>query len=232
MLPGHDIVKLDVGGTVYKTTKSTLLQCSYFSTMFGGNWEVNRDENGDIFIDRDGQLFAYILAFLRGNTILPDDIALLKTIGQEAEFYGIESLASCIAFKLGDNDNIDLRIDTGLIQATGLVQRVITRKTLLDAIEHGFSAFFETALLKGTDLRLVNSIDVAHHHAADMWIILLDAYLFGKAGLMFTDNTTSYRLKQVIALGKRWGVPASTLQCIADHIGAMKLCDSNTESNQ
>jgi hypothetical protein len=90
-----EIVKLDIGGTFYTTTRSTL--CKYtdsmLAAMFSGNFPVCEFE-GRAFIDRDGELFKYILQFLRTNSIEEEfnpDLLL-----QEAQFYGLTGLEALI----------------------------------------------------------------------------------------------------------------------------------------
>ena len=54
------MVKLNVGGKIYKTTLATLRkdQNSMLSAMFSGRHELKKDEeDGAYFIDRDGKLF-------------------------------------------------------------------------------------------------------------------------------------------------------------------------------
>lgn len=64
--PQH-VVKLNVGGKRYETTRSTLMRSPYFQTMLSGRHAAPATtDDGCIFIDRDGTLFAPILAFLRG----------------------------------------------------------------------------------------------------------------------------------------------------------------------
>ena len=68
-----EIVYLNVGGTKMATKRSTLCQIegSLLTSMFSGRWEENidRDSNGDIFLDFDPKLFARILDYLRAKKI-------------------------------------------------------------------------------------------------------------------------------------------------------------------
>ncbi|KAL3135141.1 hypothetical protein ABBQ32_008076 [Trebouxia sp. C0010 RCD-2024] len=69
----HDIIHLNVGGTVLATRRSTLTQAkgSTLAAMFSGRWEhcLARDREGRIFLDFDPDLFQPILSFLRTVTI-------------------------------------------------------------------------------------------------------------------------------------------------------------------
>jgi hypothetical protein len=52
----EEMVKLNVGGTRYYTTKGTLVagQRNFFAGMFSGKYPIQKDEGGFIFIDRNG----------------------------------------------------------------------------------------------------------------------------------------------------------------------------------
>lgn len=102
----NQIIYLDVGGTIFKTTKDTLLKTKYFTNMF--HFDNPKEEkirinfvfgsalyihleftinkyDGPIFIDRDPDIFKEILRLLHGSiTEFPN-----KWI-QELDFYGIE----------------------------------------------------------------------------------------------------------------------------------------------
>lgn len=57
-----DIIKLNVGGIHFETTKDTLTKSPYFNAMFNGKWSVSEDE---IFIDKSGKIFEHVLNLLR-----------------------------------------------------------------------------------------------------------------------------------------------------------------------
>lgn len=76
-----DIVLLDVGGTIFKTTRSTLSHATYFTSLFD-RWQYKPDE--PYFIDRDDDGFKHVLRYLRDNNY---DIP--KEYHYELEFYGI-----------------------------------------------------------------------------------------------------------------------------------------------
>ena len=57
-------IKLNVGGKIYKTTLDTLRKDpdSMLCAMFSGRFELQEDEDdGAYFIDRDAELFRYVL---------------------------------------------------------------------------------------------------------------------------------------------------------------------------
>ena len=59
------IVKLNVGGRAFHTTKDTLSLCSYFQPVLDGRLPHGKDDHGRLFIDRSPELFAILLQFLR-----------------------------------------------------------------------------------------------------------------------------------------------------------------------
>lgn len=93
-----DIVDLNVGGTCY-TTKRQLLTKHPNSLL--GEWfkapetsSLAKDRNGRYFIDRDGQLFRYILDYLRNDQlILPVRFAERQRLLCEAQHYKLRQLA-------------------------------------------------------------------------------------------------------------------------------------------
>ena len=61
-----DVIKLNVGGVMYVTTRSTLCQPgSWFETMFSGKMEPGIQIDGAYFIDRDGEMFRYVINYMR-----------------------------------------------------------------------------------------------------------------------------------------------------------------------
>eukprot|EP00057_Strongylocentrotus_purpuratus_P033474 XP_791536.2 PREDICTED: uncharacterized protein LOC586670 isoform X3 [Strongylocentrotus purpuratus] len=97
--PG-DFVTLSVGGVPYTTTALTLTSFSdsMLGGMFSGRIEAQRDEvKGHFLIDRDGELFRYVLNFLRNRTLgIPEDFKQLHMLLLEAEFYQIEPMCEAI----------------------------------------------------------------------------------------------------------------------------------------
>ena len=98
-MSNSEIVGLNVGGTKYLTTKSTLRKYprSFLGAMFTGDILLSKDENGYYFIDRCGHIFHYILQFLRcGKLVLPENFNESELLQLEADFYQIEDLISAI----------------------------------------------------------------------------------------------------------------------------------------
>eukprot|EP00727_Mastigamoeba_balamuthi_P012955 m51a1_g8282 hypothetical protein (205) ;mRNA; r:101927-102858 len=100
------VLKFNVGGVKFQTTFPTLRKASandaaaassgsaekkesFFARILTGAVAVPRDDEGAFFIDRDPNLFAPLLEFLRtGKYHAPQ--SLLDAVYREAVFYGIE----------------------------------------------------------------------------------------------------------------------------------------------
>eukprot|EP01119_Soliformovum_irregulare_P015179 TRINITY_DN4233_c0_g1_i1.p1 TRINITY_DN4233_c0_g1~~TRINITY_DN4233_c0_g1_i1.p1 ORF type:complete len:241 (-),score=38.41 TRINITY_DN4233_c0_g1_i1:542-1264(-) len=90
-----DLVKLNVGGYYYQTTWDTLTKDdnSMLSAMFAGRVPVKVLNDGSVFIDRDGKMFAKILNFLRNGMIeQPTERRKILELQSEAEFYQLQGL--------------------------------------------------------------------------------------------------------------------------------------------
>lgn len=94
-------IKLNIGGTMYQTSKSTLLKFkSWFSVLLSGNYKIDKDETGAILIDRNGQHFGIILDFLRDGS-LPSTLSpsVVEALLKEADFYQLEELSKLLMIK-------------------------------------------------------------------------------------------------------------------------------------
>ena len=100
----NERVKLNVGGRYFQTTLATLTNHSegkltYFKTFFAGHWQSTKDPKDEsIFIDRDGDLFEYILQYLRTDKIPIDleDNFLRRDLIIEAHFYTLDTLVKLL----------------------------------------------------------------------------------------------------------------------------------------
>ena len=93
------IINLNVGGRFYTTSISTLTKYpdSMLGRMFEGDLPSAKDAQGNVVIDRDGELFRYVLTFLRSSKlILPENFKELALLKEEAEFYQIPELIAAV----------------------------------------------------------------------------------------------------------------------------------------
>ena len=88
-------VELDIGGTRYVTSRSTLRSRpgSMLDALFSGRHAVIEEEDGSVFIDRDGSTFGHVLAYLRDGVVAAgceDDARLLGRLKRDFDFYCLE----------------------------------------------------------------------------------------------------------------------------------------------
>eukprot|EP00899_Mesostigma_viride_P023094 jgi/Mesvir1/396/Mv11287-RA.1 len=101
LLPGR--IRLDVGGTIFATSRSTLLSLdgTFFAGMFSGRFELKPEDDGTYFIDRDPTGFRHILNFLRSPASFPSVLGGLSAaevtqLVADADFYSIKALSDQI----------------------------------------------------------------------------------------------------------------------------------------
>eukprot|EP00386_Alphamonas_edax_P001836 GDKI01005534.1.p1 GENE.GDKI01005534.1~~GDKI01005534.1.p1 ORF type:complete len:347 (+),score=66.89 GDKI01005534.1:33-1073(+) len=78
--PSGAIVVLNVGGKLFTTTRSTLCveENSLLASMFSGRWEnsLQRDENGNVFLDFNPTVFSLLLDYLRAKQLAAPDMCV------------------------------------------------------------------------------------------------------------------------------------------------------------
>lgn len=112
MAVSQNIVKLNVGGKLFSTSYETLTKYDGFlSILVSTQLGVKLDENGYIFIDRNGGVFKHILEFLRSGYIPDfDSLGYLKQLLVEVDFYQIRSLIEIINIQIARNELLLLEI--------------------------------------------------------------------------------------------------------------------------
>ncbi|CAL2033865.1 unnamed protein product [Caenorhabditis brenneri] len=93
-MPSGNIVKLNIGGIVFQTSKSTLTKFDgFFKTMLETDIPLEKDDSGAIFIDRSPKHFELILNYMRaGSVSIPDSKAATREIQTEAQYYLLDGL--------------------------------------------------------------------------------------------------------------------------------------------
>lgn len=87
-----DKIILNVGGKHYETTTTTLCSISdYFRNLCGPDSQYGKPSDGVYFIDRDPDLFRYVLMFARTSR-LPPIVEDLEGLLVEAEYFDYERL--------------------------------------------------------------------------------------------------------------------------------------------
>mmetsp|Transcript_36941 Transcript_36941/g.73100 ORF Transcript_36941/g.73100 Transcript_36941/m.73100 type:complete len:618 (-) Transcript_36941:27-1880(-) len=104
-------IDLNVGGTVFETARSTIVQQSgsFLESLLSGRYQVSRDRFGRIFLDRDPDQFRTILNFLRNPQIppMPRDSADSELLVKEAAYYGVHFFPFPLVFACGGHDGYE-----------------------------------------------------------------------------------------------------------------------------
>lgn len=81
------------------TRLSTLLKYSdsMLAAMFSGRHQVDKDRDGNYFLDSNGDIFGHILEYLRYDTIPPKELTFM--VYREANYYGLHELVSILQLK-------------------------------------------------------------------------------------------------------------------------------------
>lgn len=107
------VVELNVGGTKYTTSVATLRSKpgSMLDVMFSGRYAFKKDQDGRIFLDREGDVFSYILSYLRDGFVPvgPEtDEILLRRLKREFEYFNLPlEVNKSFAFVAGGVDEND-----------------------------------------------------------------------------------------------------------------------------
>lgn len=98
-MSSQELVTLNVGGKIFTTRFSTIKQfpASRLARMLDGRDQEFKMVGGQIFVDRDGVLFSFILDFLRTHQLLlPTDFSDYLRLQREALFYELRSLVDLL----------------------------------------------------------------------------------------------------------------------------------------
>ncbi|CAI8043576.1 BTB/POZ domain-containing protein KCTD5 [Geodia barretti] len=96
-------VRLNVGGTVFLTTKTTLCRekSGFLARLCQDDPDLPslKDETGAYLIDRDPRYFPPILNYLRHGRLIIDGGISEEGVAEEAEFYNLSTLTAVIKEK-------------------------------------------------------------------------------------------------------------------------------------
>ncbi|GAX25732.1 hypothetical protein FisN_14Lh052 [Fistulifera solaris] len=88
----NNCISVDVGGTMYEISWDTLARCegSKLANLITEQWK-GAAIDGSILIDRDGELFEYVLDYLQTNTVFLPRAVTRIALEKEFKYYGIEA---------------------------------------------------------------------------------------------------------------------------------------------
>ena len=92
-----DRIVVDVGGTRFTTSASTLTSASeYFERLLSPRWCAEPPE--ELFLDRDPEPFKILLTYMRTGLLelSKDDPSMARRVMVEAEFLGMQSCIDCV----------------------------------------------------------------------------------------------------------------------------------------
>uniref|UniRef100_A0A2K5CY61 Potassium channel regulatory protein n=1 Tax=Aotus nancymaae TaxID=37293 RepID=A0A2K5CY61_AOTNA len=98
-MSSQELVTLNVVGKIFTTRFSTIKQfpSSWLACMLDGRHQEFKMVGGQIFVDRDGVLFSFILDFLRTHQLLlPTNFSDYLRLQREALFYELHSLVDLL----------------------------------------------------------------------------------------------------------------------------------------
>lgn len=185
------IIRLNVGGISFTTSLDTLLsdENSMLALMFSGKYNVEKDEEGRYFIDRDGTHFRYILNFLRdGSTYIPySNKQLVDELYEEVKFYQIQELLAKLE-KERNPPNLCSPIDyIKLLELLNLSQKPVQAPRLnLAKLQLSYIDFSKWNL-QGSDFSGVAAVEANFRGAK------LNEWIFNDA------NLKSANMREVIA---------------------------------
>ncbi|CAL2033905.1 unnamed protein product [Caenorhabditis brenneri] len=94
-------VRLNVGGALFQTTKSTLMKFDGLLNVMMQDPEIPVEFDDAIFIDRSAKHFDKILNYLRdGHVALPESMEKLEEIQKEAKYYLLDGLVDNCEMKM------------------------------------------------------------------------------------------------------------------------------------
>ena len=103
-----EIIRVNVGGVKFTTSATTLasepgtLLSKIFNPLESKDFEgigynmAQKDEDGDVFFDRDPEMFKIILEYLRNRKVYKWEGVEWEKIKDEATYFGIDSLVSAL----------------------------------------------------------------------------------------------------------------------------------------
>ncbi len=105
-----EVIRLNVGGRHFDTTRETLSMAGYFEPYLNERIGHAVDEQGRLFVDRNGELFGHLLHFMRTTICPPRQFVIenKKALLEECAFFCLEYMEQRIR---GEISPYDLRLE-------------------------------------------------------------------------------------------------------------------------
>lgn len=179
-------IKLDVGGYKFSTTLTTLTSDpdSMLAAMFSGRFPVEKNEDGCVFIDRDGQYFHHILNWLRNGTLPPIESHLEREyILVESKYYQLTNLNEFLLAQEHSHPTHPTEPDTkfSLKELLQLVNTVPTGRKLQLASADLQGLTLDGISLQGANIKFAK-LDHASLQYANMQEVIAQNASFNHAG--------------------------------------------------
>lgn len=96
----NETARLNVGGKHYKISRDALMRYegSMLASLVSDKWK-EADGEDEIFIDRDGCHFKYILDYIRSDRVYVSNLSELSALKLEFDYFGIEADMSKVSVK-------------------------------------------------------------------------------------------------------------------------------------
>ncbi len=166
------IIKFNIGGCTYEVSKSQLDSKPNTMLARSASDQWLQDSKADIFIDRDGSLFKYVLSYLRdGRVDLPLTVSKKALMQELIYYYGFENVCE---------DDINDEVTQGVMAMRTLQDRYRLMKEI--SRTQGLNGECET--IAGALIKLY----LKEAEFASEYDVLVNNHLFRKLENLFRDS--------------------------------------------
>ncbi|XP_035614139.1 putative potassium channel regulatory protein [Oncorhynchus keta] len=164
-MSAQDLITFNIGGQTFTTTLLTLRrhQDSRIARILDGKDADFKFISGQVFVDRDGTFFKYILDYMRtGQITLPAEFSDYNGLAQEAQFYGLHPLALWVERNSHRSRVEVLELRFSVQETHGFFQIFCSNNKTLEALARRISIFVEHPNLNGNVPHLPQNSSTPH----------------------------------------------------------------------